>query len=546
MEEMGNCRLASFKERRRLKEAYMKRRCRSSKRGGGPLFITILSLIILISLGLLAAGCSWLRSNESASTMPEERESMDPGLDTANQVYTLKLVYTGLKQKDEALVEAAINNYLTGKLEARLDLMPIDWGQWDDRVNLLIASREKIDILFTAQWNKHGVNVAKGAFVELSGLLKQYGQGILDSLNPIFLEGSQIDGGNYGVPTNKELASQGGIIYRSDVAAELGIDMTQVHSIEDLDLVFAKVKQERPDMLPIYMKQGETFNAHYIGNYDALGDTSIPGIILKDGDDTKVLATYENERYVETLRITREFFQKGYINGDAVTNQMMNIDALKAGEVFAITASLKPGKAEEIAVQTGLIGKLDQKELNVKTIATSETAGAMLGISSTSRHPELAMQFINLLHTDKTLNNLLNYGIEGLHYEKVDKEVIRQTERTADYFPGANWMFGNQFLNYLWESEERDKWEKFRQFNENAHVSPGLGFIFDSNSVKSEVAAVVNVDRQYLTALDTGSVDIEHVLPEYIQKLKEAGIERIVAEKQRQFNGFLRMKNRAK
>jgi putative aldouronate transport system substrate-binding protein len=475
-------------------------------------------------------------NNESALS----NEVSYAGINTKNsEPYTLKLVYLGSSQQDEAEIEAAINAYLMDKIYAKIDLLPIDWGPWDNKINLMVASREKVDIIFTAQWNKHSVNVSKGAFLELDGLLEQYGQGILQSLDKVLLAGSKIDGKNYGVPTNKELAAQGGIIYRADIAEELGLDMSKVKTIHDLDAVYQILLEKKPGMIPLYMKQGETLNAHYMGNYDALGDTAIPGIILKDGESTKVMPSYEVDRYVETLRITRQFFIKGYINKDAATNQTMNSDALKTGDVFSVTASLKPGKDAELANQTGLNGKLAQLELNAKTIATSETAGSMLGISSTSQDPVRAMMFINLLHTDKYLNNLLNYGIEEQHYIKVNDNVIKQTENTKDYNPGSNWMFGNQFLNYVWDTEDPEKWNKFRDFNQNATLSPGLGFVFDGDSVRAEVAAVVNVNRQYQNALETGSVDIDKVLPEYIEKLKAAGIEKIISAKQAQFDKFL-------
>lgn len=237
--------------------------------------------------------------------------------------------------------------------------------------------------------------------------------------------------------------------------------------------------------------------------------------------------------------MTYQFFQKGYMNKDAATNQTMNNDAIKSGDVFSVTSALKPGKDRELAIQTGLIGRLAQLALNEKTIATSETAGSMLAISSTSQDPARAMMFINLLHSDPYLNNLLNYGIEGKYYIKVKENVINPTELTKDYNPGSNWMFGNQFLNYVWDTEDPEKWDKFKEFNQNAKLSPGLGFVFDSSAVRAEIAAVVNVDRQYQTALETGSVDIDKVLPEYTGKLKAAGIERIVAEKQAQFDQFL-------
>jgi len=176
-----------------------------------------------------------------------------------------------------------------------------------------------------------------------------------------------------------------------------------------------------------------------------------------------------------------------------------------------------------------------------KTVATSETAGSMLAISSTSEDPERAMMFINLLHTDKELNNLLNFGIEGVHYTR-NGEIISPTDKTADYSPGSAWMFGNQFLNYVWDSEDPEKWNKFREFNQNAHVSPGLGFVFNSDPVKSEVGALANVIEQYQRALETGSVDPDKVLPEYLNALRAAGLDKVVQEKQRQFDEFLASK----
>ncbi len=475
-------------------------------------------------------------NSESASNEPNAKEDRS---NSQLEPYTLRFVYPSSPQPDEKKVEEALNIYLKDKINAQIDLVPIDWGSWDDNINLMVASREKVDIIFTAQWSKYALNASKGAFLDIAELLDQYGQGILATLDTIFLEGSKIDGKNYAVPTNKELAAQGGILYRVDIANELGIDMSKVKTLADLDSVYQTILEKKPGMVPLYMKMGETFNSHYIGSYDALGDTSIPGIILKDGDSTKVLPNYELERYVETLRITRDYFKKGYINSDAATNQIMNTDALKSGEVFSTTASLKPGKDAEVAYQIGLSGKLAQLELNTKTIATAETAGAMLAISSTSPDPARAMMFINLLHTDAYVNNLINFGIEGEHYLKVGENIIKSTEKTNQYSPGSSWMIGNQYLNYLWDTEDPNKWVNFREFNQNAKLSPGLGFIFDGEVVRAEVAAVVNVDRQYQTALETGSVDIDKVLPEYIEKLKTAGIEKIIAEKQAQFDTFL-------
>lgn len=500
--------------------------------------LAIITMIIAFSITLI--GCSLFQDNE----YPNDESGLieDDLLDNIivdGGGYTIKLVYIGTPQQDEQLIEEEINKYLLKKLNAKLDLIVLDWGSWDNKQNIMIASREEIDVIFTSQWSKHSLNVSRGAFLPLNDLLQQYGQGIIASLDSTLLKGSQIDGINYGIPTNKEFAAQGGIIYRKDIAEQLNLDMSKVHSLQDLDEIYAKIQQVMPSITPLFIKNDENFNSHYMVNYDGLGDTSIPGYILKDGNSTTVKPLYEIDRYIENLYLARDFFLNNYTNKDATTTQMMVSDALASNEYFSVVSPIKPGKADELGAQTGLSGKLAQIELNQKSLATSETAGSMLAISSTTRHPELSMALINLLHTDVYLNNLINFGIEGMHYEKTANNAITQTELTSRYSPGSNWMLGNQFINYLWDTEDPDKWKQFIAFNEGAVHSPGLGFIFDGEGVRSEVAAVVNVDKQYVAALESGSVDPAVVLPEYIEKLKSAGIDKIIAEKQKQFDAFL-------
>lgn len=508
---------------------------------------TSMLLLMLMTVVLVVSACSGNNAKndpkptKEAAAATDKPVTKDEGAPaTELKPYQISLVYPGTPQKDEKKIEEALNKILTEKINATIDLRPIDWGAWDDKINLMVASQEDVDIVFTAAWNGHAKYVAKGAFMELGDLLAEYGQGITSSLDPAFLEGSKINNKNYGVPTNKELAAAGGIVYRKDVTDELGIDMSNVKTPQDLDAVYAVVKAKRPDLTPLYTTGG-VFNSHFFANYDFLGDSTIPGAILKDADDTTVVPQEKLDRYKEFLNLTRDYYKKGYINADAATTQVASADAWKAGTVFSTVEPMKPGKDSEIASASGLSGKLAQIIMTEKTVATSETAGSMLGISFTSKDPARAMMFINLLHTDKEINNLLNYGIEGDHYTR-NGEIISATGNTANYNPGANWMFGNQFLNYVWDSEDPDKWAKFKEFNQNAKVSPALGFVFDGEPVKAEVGALANVIRQYQRALESGSVDVDKTLADYEKKLKDAGVDKVVAEKQKQFDAFLASK----
>lgn len=498
-------------------------------------------ILLLLAVILVFAACN-NHEGETAGPLPADPEPAEPDevgevTGPAEEPYELVIAFPAAPPVDEKRVEHALNELLIDKINATVDLRPIDWGAWEETRNLMIGARENVDIYFTAQWSAHAVNVAQGAFLPLDDLLQTHGQGILDSLDPIFLAGSKIDGKNYSIPTNKEIAEQGGIVYRADIAEQLGLDMSQVRSFADLEPIFARVKAET-ELTPLFIREGENLASHYMNNLDFLGDIKIDGVIPKDGNDTTVRSKLETPRYLELLELTHDFYKKGYINRDGATTKTFTTDALRSGQYFAIVASLKPGKDKETEIAADLVGKLGQLPLNTATTTTTVTTGAMLAISVTSENPEKAMAFINLLHTDKQLVNLLNFGIEGVHYT-LDGEIMSPTDKTPDYALHAAWLLGNQFLNHVWESESPTKWDEFRAFNEQGVLSPAFGFAFDSRPVENEVADVIYVMHQHRALLESGAADPAERVPVYLEAARAAGLDKILAEKQRQLDAFL-------
>jgi len=57
--------------------------------------------------------------------------------------------------------------------------------------------------------------------------------------------------------------------------------------------------------------------------------------------------------------------------------------------------------------------------------------------------------------------------------------------------------------------------------------------------MKTEMAACKAVMDEYDISLDTGSVDPDTVLSKYADKLKKAGLDKIIAEKQKQLDAYL-------
>jgi putative aldouronate transport system substrate-binding protein len=90
--------------------------------------------------------------------------------------------------------------------------------------------------------------------------------------------------------------------------------------------------------------------------------------------------------------------------------------------------------------------------------------------------------------------------------------------------------------------ESDDKKEQYEEFNENAKVAVTCGFYFDTTNVEAEVAAIQTVYDEYQNLLEWGFYDPDVYLPQFQEALKKAGIEKVMAELQEQYDAWLLVK----
>jgi putative aldouronate transport system substrate-binding protein len=165
----------------------------------------------------------------------------------------------------------------------------------------------------------------------------------------------------------------------------------------------------------------------------------------------------------------------------------------------------------------------------------------MFAISTASKNPDRAMMFLNLLNTDPYLMTLLNYGVEGVHYNLNADGLVEFTDKRADYQPWRNGM-GNITLLPPQAGEGVGFWDNFKAYYGSAKEIPILGFAFNGKNVETEMGALSNVGAEYMLALDTGTVDPAEKLPEFLQKLDDNGMQKVVDEANTQLQAFLAAK----
>ncbi len=243
---------------------------------------------------------------------------------------------------------------------------------------------------------------------------------------------------------------------------------------------------------------------------------------------------------MEMAQRMRRWYENGYISEDVVTAGEDARAYFKAGTAFASLATLKPGYAFK---ESKTIGKeMVQVGIIPPTTNTTVVQSIQWTIPENCEYPEKAMQMLDLMYSDETVMNLLAWGIEGEHYQVLDSGLIDYPEgvtgETSGYNLNYGWMFGNQFITYVWNGDSPTIWEETDTFNKDAKKSAAFGFSYDSTEVKTELAACSNVVSEYNVSLTSGLVDPETVIPEFVEKLEAAGIDKIIAEKQSQLDAW--------
>ncbi|OPA81198.1 ABC transporter substrate-binding protein [Paenibacillus selenitireducens] len=491
------------------------------------LMMVLCSMIVLAGCGSKGATNEGDANKDAAPTT-----TTGSGSDNSLAPYKITLVYPATAPKDLQLVQDEMSKYLTEKINATIELKPIDWASWDDKTNLMKISNEPFDLMFTASWFSYPKDVAKGQYLELDDLMNQYGKEIPGVLGDDFIKGSRIGGKLYALPTKKEFGQGFGFLFDKKLVDKYKIDTNGMKSLDDLEAIFTMIKASEPSITPIV--SSKFTNIWQASNYDGIvANLSIP----RGAKEIKAIDTLEDPKYIDFYKRMNKWNQNGWFDKDVLTSdadQAMNM--IKAGKAFAVAQSLKPGKDKEMSLSSGV--EVVQVETAVPFTTTGDAQGAMLGISRTSKDPARAMMFLNLLYTDAKLLNMLDWGIEGKHYVKKSDNVIDFPEGvnadTQSYPNPGGWMFGNQFNSYLWSNEDPKKWELFKAFNDSAERSIALGFAFNQEPVKAELASIANVEKEFDATLRSGAVDAEKIIAKWKEKRNAAGYEKVKAEVDKQ------------
>lgn len=452
---------------------------------------------------------------------------------------------------DTDKVIGELNKYTREKIGVEIEYIPIAVADYKEKMPTLINSGQDFDIAFTAAWTTNYLQFAqKDAWYDITELLPKYAKETYEFVPKTIWNAVKVDGKIYGVPTYKEMGAQRGILYNKSLADKYGIDVSSIKTIQDyekvLEQVMAKSKAEGQKMIGI---AGLKYNN--IFGYEALlNNSELPASYAVDQfnffNDVKgkVFNQYETKDYENYLNLAHNWFKKGYTSPDPVEysrDYAARDNDFSTGKLFSYVIQYAPGYKESLSKSLGFeVGFIP---LSTPLFQTNNAMGGILAISSASKHPEKALEFLNLLNTDIYVGTLIRHGIEGIHHSAVGTDRTDQTlggtlsPDKNGYMYTFGWQFGTVF-NQKWDiSYPENVVELFTEYNKQAIPTPHIGLTIDSSNIQNQIAAVTNVVKKYAEALESGQQDPK-ALSEFRKELKENGADDIVVEVQKQVDNF--------
>ncbi|HEX3039136.1 MAG TPA: ABC transporter substrate-binding protein [Caproiciproducens sp.] len=502
----------------------------------------VLALCLMASTAL--AGCG----NTAPASAAPAAASAAPAASTAEassaeassapkETVTLKLMTGDKKIQGLDRVQEAVNAYLKEKNTGlQIAWETYTWDELKQKTATMLQTGQEVDIINTSSWLTPGY-VAHCQKNELTDITKyindsQYKE-VVDIIGKDFLDGTKVNGKYYGMPTNKEKAHNFGFLCQTSELKKLNIDPKSIKTMEDLEKYFDKVKAD--GLIPVCAAQMDS--PYKFLDWDAF-DADISPFAFDPKDETKIVNPFTADKTIAFYKKMKTWHDKGYFSPDVLTSKGQESD-MASGKYFCGSWSLMPGKA--ISESTSL--KLDLTQIDITPVEKTnrETLGALLAIPASSKHPDEAFKFISMLYTDKTLINLMTYGVEGKDYTKKSDNVITVSKDT-DFSSAGGWIMGNQFNNYLTDAQPETLFKDIEAYNGSAKVLDDLGFVYDSSKCKTEYGACQAVVNKYYPQLFFGTSDVDATMVKFNSELKAAGIDKLLSDVQSQYDNWNKSK----
>ncbi|UVI29343.1 extracellular solute-binding protein [Paenibacillus spongiae] len=431
---------------------------------------------------------------------------------------------------------------LADGVNVKLELKYIPWDAWDQKTNLMLSTGEEFEMLHVMENGAVPVGsyVGRGALQPLDELIDQYGPELKKLIPDYAWEAAKINGKIYSVPAiwryeTSSSGEMGTLGYRKDLLDKAGAAFPTtpeefIAAAEKMQKAAGKklYVQTETDGSPVFLHRAYDSWPFYVDYREQ---------IIKVDQQGNVSSWLESEEFKKDADFFRQLYEKKLINPDILTYKKEERDkAMTLGDFLfstngALYSSIAVAKNNpEAKIAEGYLAA-DKPMLQYLAFGNTNA------VPVTAKNPEAAIKFLNWLYSSKENHNLFLYGEEGKHYKTAGErtiEIIRDANDQNYFFD--SWMIGN--INYtMFDAMTPEDYLKVQTTEPTNPVefSPVLGFRLNTEPIAVEYANVQSVVKSSIIPIKMGVVPYEGNFPAALESLKAAGLDKVVAEYQKQF-----------
>ncbi len=432
-------------------------------------------------------------------------------------------------------VEDAVNAVTEEKYGLRFKITMVDMGNIAQHRNLALAG-DDVDILQVVGLQRL---VSNGQITNLEPYWENASPKIRDLIDPNWIDACRVNGNLYGLPKLVDFGHISGLVIDEEIAAEYGFTDLQHVTMEEIDEFLAWAKEHYPDRYPL-APYSSYIAADTDWTWDKLGDKL--GVLPDCGQgSTTVESLMDNEDFIELVNWCQKWYQAGYVTPDILSNTESPDAKIANGQAVSRFKGYGPSVYEG-QIRTVVVDHWTD---------SSNIALATYAINANSKHKDAAWKAMEILYTDPEVGTYIYNGIEGRDYVKNDDGTISWPEgldeSTVPYGQaGIVWVMPwVQNGGIPFQADGPDYYDRLLEYDREGTFSQALGFMFDPGEVMDEYTACSNVMEKYYMTLLSGAVDVDSTLEKARKEFEDAGLDKVIAEKQRQLDAFLAEKQEA-
>lgn len=504
----------------------------------------VVSILLCLTMGAaLLTGCGGKKEDSK-----EGNKEADNG-EITEIIWQYPTTMDTTSSEGFANMENALNEMMEKDIGVHVTFEPVGLMDAQNDAILKVSAGEQLDIMLSA-FTSIGNVVEKGLILPLDELLDEYGQDILEHSHTKEMCG--YEGQTYGVCTGDTIGNEHGYLIKKEywdkynLAEVTGWTEEKIYTTEELEEIFEIVKAgEGQDFycdVP-WNTTPEPMNNGYM-EYDKLGGSLAAGVLMlnRSFEDMTVYNLFETEEYKKYCEMRYDWAQKGYIAPDAAVTTEAPDTIIAQRNYLGVCAWGNP--QELLSGNNG-----DKVCLDMVPRYSAYNGGSVIqwSIPISSANPEKAMEALNYIYKNPEAAWLIEFGLEGSEYEVVEKKddniqikYLADDVQTLPYFmPYGIWGNILQWPGvYPAPIDAGAKKQALDDAIPEERKSPAFGYSFNQESVAAEIAAVNTVIEQYTPSLNCGAINPDEALPQFIDSLKAAGMDKIIAEQQKQLDAW--------